>query len=143
MGHWLKKGGQYPDPVIRLVKRGFAHFPQRSVHEQISVSGPVATLSGHLLHYTAPTFSRYLTNTNHYTSLTAQELARQNIAFNLVSLFTYLCFKPAWTFASLYIRHKGFVDGLPGFIFALFSGLHWPIAYLKYWELRHVKLTKP
>jgi hypothetical protein len=39
------------------------------------------------------------------------------------------------TFLSLYIRHRGYVDGVPGFVFALFSGLHHLIAYLKLWEI--------
>jgi hypothetical protein len=34
------------------------------------------------------------------------------------------------------LRHKGFVDGFPGFVFALFSGLHHHVAYLKLWELK-------
>ena len=135
LGHWLTKGGQYPDPVIRLFRRGFGSFPQVSVHEQIHTIGSVATLPGHLLHYTAPTFSRYLTNSNRYTSLTAHQLADHHITLNLFSLINYCCLKPVTTFLSIYFRHKGFVDGLPGFIFALFSGLHWLVAYLKYWEL--------
>lgn len=32
-----------------------------------------------------------------------------------------------------YIRHKGFMDGFPGFVFALFSSLRFPIAYIKLW----------
>ena len=134
LGAWLKKGGQHPDYVIRFFRRRLAHFPQRSVHEQLEVNGPVGYLKHSLLHYTAPDFSRYLTNANRYTSLAAQELANKKVALNLFNLLNYLAFKPALIFFSLYFRHKGFVDGMPGFIFAFFSGLHWPIAYLKYWE---------
>jgi len=139
LGTWLKKGGQYPDPVIRLVKKGHAHFPSQSVHEQIVVNGTVDTLPGHLLHYTAPTFDRYLRNSNRYTSLTAAELKKQHLSFTLFNWLKYLIWKPKVTFFSLYIRHKGFMDGFPGFIFALFSSLHWATSYIKYWELCHVK----
>ncbi len=141
LGHWLKKGGQYPDPVIRLVRKGFARFPQKSVHEQIHVSGTVATLSGHLLHHTAPTFDRYLRNSNRYTSLTAEELKQKKVSFSLFNWVKYLIWKPKITFLNLYVRHKGFLDGFPGFVFAVFSGFHWATAYLKYWELIHVKKT--
>ena len=134
LGRWLKKGGQYPDYVIRLFRQGKAIFPQRSVHEQLQVDGLVGYLKQPLLHYTAPTFSRYLTNANRYTSLTATNLSAQNVKLNLFNLLNYLIIKPVTAFANLFFRHKGFVDGLPGFIFAFFSGLHWPIAYLKYWE---------
>lgn len=139
LGRWLKKGGQYPDPVIRLVKNSHAHFPQISVHEQITVNGQVGTLDGHLLHYTAPTFQRYLQNANRYTSLTADELKKQKVSFSVFNWLKYLWWKPKLTFFNLYLRHKGFTDGFPGFVFALFSGLHWTIAYLKYWEMMHVR----
>lgn len=135
LGYWLKKGGQYPDPVIRLFRRGTGSFPQHSVHEQITITGSVAILSGHLLHYTAPSFSRYLTNANRYTSLTATQLQKQYVSLSTLNLLNYCFIRPMITFFTLYFRHQGFRDGLPGFIFALFSGLHWPIAYLKYWEL--------
>lgn len=138
LSRWLRKGGQYPDSVIRLVKNGKAHFPQKSVHEQIKVDGNTATLNGHLLHYTAPTLARYLENSNRYTSLTARKLQQQKVLFSGFSWTKYLLLKPISTFLSLYFRHKGAFDGFPGFIFALFSGLHWPIAFMKYWELKNV-----
>lgn len=141
LGRWLKKGGQYPDPVIRLVRRGRARFPQRSVHEQIEVDGLVGTLEGHLMHYTAPTFDRYLRNSNRYTSLTAQELKESRVSLSFINWLNYVVVKPTATFLKLYLRHKGFLDGFPGFVFALFSGLHWPIAFMKYWELMNVKKT--
>lgn len=135
LGHWLKKGGQYPDPVIRLVRRGQAHFPQQSVHEQIAVDGSVDTLTGHLLHYTAPTFTRYLTNSNRYTYLTATQLQQQHLSLSSFNLLKFCFAKPMITFFTLFFRHKGFLDGFSGFVFALFSALHWPMTYFKYWEL--------
>lgn len=137
LGKWLHKGGQYPDPVIRLFKRGKAYLPQRSVHEQMEVKGKVGQLNGHFRHFTAPTFSRYLTNANRYTSLTADELKDRNVTLNIGHFLEYFFIKPLLTFVQIYIRHKGFLDGFPGFVFALFSGLHWQIAYMKYWEAKH------
>ena len=37
LGHYFKKGGQYPDPVIRLYVNGYAKLPQKDVHEQMQV----------------------------------------------------------------------------------------------------------
>ncbi len=132
LGKWLRKGGQYPDYVIRLFKKGKAFFPCKSVHEQIQVEGEVGYLKGHLLHYTAPKFSRYLVNANRYTNLTADKLKEENLPINLQTSFKYLIWLPIKTFFSIFVRHKGFVDGLPGFVFALFSGLHHTLAYIKY-----------
>lgn len=139
LGKWLKKGGQYPDPVIRLFKRGKAYLPQQSVHEQLEVKGKVGKLEGHLNHYTAPNFSRYITNANRYTSLTADKLTNQGLGTGILESLNYIIFKPAWTFFLLYFRHKGFFDGYQGFVFALFSALHWPIAFMKHWENLRLK----
>ncbi len=136
MGTFLKKGGQYPDPVIRLYKNGKAKLPQKDVHEQMVVDGKIGWAEGHLLHYGNPTFSDYLRKFNTYTSFKAQQLQDQNLQISFWSACQYLIFKPISTFFSLFFRHKGFVDGTAGFVFALFSGLHHFVAYLKLWEIK-------
>jgi glycosyltransferase involved in cell wall biosynthesis len=135
LGRFLTKGGQYPDPVIRLFRRGKAKLPQKSVHEQMSVDGTTGWADGHLLHYNAPTFSRYITNANRYTSLTAQEMHNNQVRLTIINDFDFLVFKPLVTFLKLFFRHRGYVDGFPGFVFALFSGLHYAIAYMKLGDL--------
>lgn len=135
LGTFLKKGGQYPDPVIRFYKRGKAYLPQKDVHEQMEVEGTVGWAEGHLLHYNAPTFARYITNANRYTTQTAKRLKEQGVRLSLANDLLYLIWKPVITFMKLYFRHKGFVDGFPGYVFALFSGLHYAIAYMKLGDL--------
>lgn len=137
LGKFLTKGGQYPDPVIRFYKRGKAWLPMETVHEQMEVDGEVGWLDGHLMHYNSPTFSDYLRKANTYTSLTALELADKGVEISFGSTLLYCLWKPIVTFFSLYFRHKGFMDGFSGFVFALFSGLHFPLAYIKLWELKN------
>lgn len=134
---FLKKGGVYPDPTIRLYKNGSAKLPCQSVHEQAVVNGPVGHLAYDLEHYADPTFSRYLTRNNRYTTLMAQEMLDQKLSLNTINFLSYYLFKPMFWFLSTYFRHKGFFDGFPGFVFSLFSALRFPIAYTKYWELKH------
>jgi len=135
-GRWLKKGGQYPDPVIRLYINGKARLPQKDVHEQMQVDGEIGTAEGQLWHYSNPKFSDYLRKFNTYTSFKAQQLLDANLKINPVTFIKHMILKPVYTFLMIYIRHKGFVDGWQGFVFALFSGLHHPIAYIKFWELK-------
>jgi (heptosyl)LPS beta-1,4-glucosyltransferase len=129
LGRYLRFGGVYPDGVIRLVKKGNAHFPCVSVHEQISVNGKVGWLQNPLLHIDSPTFSRYLKRNNRYTDLMADEL-RQNKT-NIITAFFYLFIKPVHWFFLTFIRHKGFLDLWPGFVFSFFSSLRFPISYMK------------
>ena len=135
LGTFLKKGGQYPDPVIRLFKKGRAYLPQKDVHEQMVVKGELGTLENPMQHYTAPTFERYLTNANRYTSFTAAQLKKAKVKVNFFNSINYIIIKPTYTFLKLFVRHRGYVDGYPGFVFALFSGIHHSLAYLKYWEM--------
>ncbi|MEX0895740.1 MAG: glycosyltransferase family 2 protein [Patescibacteria group bacterium] len=131
---FLSKGGQYPDPVIRLYQRGYASLPQKNVHEQMSVDGETATAAGHLLHYANPTFAVYMRKFNTYTSFEAERLYSQKKDKQL-GVLQYWIIKPIRTFFSLYVRHKGLVDGFPGFLFALMSALHHPFVAIKYKEL--------
>ena len=136
MGRWLKKGGQYPDPVIRFYVNGKAGLPQKDVHEQMWVDGQTGVADGHLWHWSNPTFAMYLHKFNTYTSFKAKQLLEAGLKVNPITFIDYLLIKPTITFLKLYIRHKGFMDAWPGFVFALFSGLHHLIAYLKFWELK-------
>ncbi len=133
VGRFLSKGGQYPDYTIRLYRRGVAHLPCKSVHENVTVNGSVGYLKHDLLHYADPTFSRYLTRWNRYTSLDAHDAHTSGHKIGMISSFVV---KPLVTFVSLYIRHRGYVDGFSGFVFALFSALRHMVIYIKYTELK-------
>ena len=133
--HWLKKGGQYPDSVIRLFWQGQAYLPQKDVHEQMEVKGIVGVAEGHLLHYSNPDLSVYINKFNTYTSFKAHQLKDEGLRVNFGNFWRYVIWKPLVTFCSLFIRHRGYVDGWAGFVFALGSGLHHSIAYLKLYEI--------
>lgn len=139
LGRYLRNAGQYPDPVIRLFQRGKAHLPAKDVHEQMIVDGPTGWLRSDLDHYATPDFSRYLLRENRYSSLHAQQLKDLGLKINFVNTLNYLFFKPLRTFLSLYIRHRGFLDGFPGFVFSLYSGLHHAFSYMKFWEFSKSK----
>lgn len=132
LGKYLRFGGVYPDGVIRLVKKGKAHFPCKDVHEQIAVEGKVGWLQQPLYHYDSPTFARYIQRNNRYVALLANELKDQNTPKNIFSMVKYLLVLPIQWFVLSFGRHKGFLDGWQGFVFAFFSALRFPRAYLKY-----------
>lgn len=131
---FLLKGGQYPDPVIRLYFKGKAHLPQKDVHEQMVVEGAIGWAEGHLLHYSNPTMQSYVHKFETYTSFKAQQLYDAQVPVNVLTGFQYLIWKPISTFVWMYGRHKGFMDGVEGMLFAMGSGWHHAIAFLKLWE---------
>lgn len=131
----LLHAGQYPDPVIRLFQKGKAHLPAKDVHEQMVVNGTVGWLKSELYHFGTPNFSRYLLRENRYSSIKANQLKEEGVRISVWSTINYLFLKPFGTFFVLYIRHRGFLDGFPGFVFSLYSGFHHAFSYMKLWEL--------
>lgn len=136
LGRFLMKGGQYPDYTLRLYRRGKGHLPQVHVHEQAEVIGNVEYLKHALLHYPYKNFASYLVKWNRYNDLLAMQIKESLRSKNFLEkagyTIGYLIIKPAHWFLTTYIRHKGFMDLWPGFVFPFFSALRFPVSYLKY-----------
>ena len=132
LGKPLIHGGVYPDPAIRLIKKGKAWLPAKSVHEIMKIDGKISWLYNDMEHYDSPTLRRYLMRLNRYTDLHAYELKAKSVSRSLISFVQYVFVKPSFTFLNLFFRHKGFIDGVNGFLWSFFSALHFPIAYFKY-----------
>ena len=135
LGRFLTKGGQYPDYTLRLYRRGKGRLPAKDVHEQADVQGEVGYLKNNLLHYRDLSFTKYLEGLNRYTDLISTQIKQAGVMVNPITFLNYMVVKPGWWFLMTYFRHKGFVDGFPGFVFALFSSLRFPIAYIKMWSI--------
>lgn len=132
LGKYLKYGGTYPDPAIRLLRRGKAYLPAKDVHEQMQVSGRVGWLQNYMLHIDSPTFERYLVRNNRYIDLIALELRQKKVPKDIKNAFNYFILKPIGWFLLTQIRHKGLLDGFQGIIFSFFSALRFPRAYWRY-----------
>ncbi|MFA6081474.1 MAG: glycosyltransferase family 2 protein [Patescibacteria group bacterium] len=129
---FLMKGGQYPDYTIRLYKNGVAKFPCRDVHENVEIKGEIGYLKNPLLHYADPDFSRYLMRWDRYTTAEVERMPKDT----KLNFFNYIIWKPKITFFMMYFRHKGFLDGFPGFVFSLFSAIRYWVIYVKWAAMR-------
>lgn len=128
LGRFLRKGGAYPDYTLRLYRRGKGNLPAKSVHEQAEIEGLTGYLKNDLLHYNNPTFGTYIDRRlNHYTDIMAENLQGGFIK----NVFWNPLFDRRQGFITIYFRHLGLLDGFPGFVWALFSALHFPVAYFK------------
>lgn len=135
LGRFMRKTGMYPDPVIRLFKKGKAYLPCKNVHEQMEVEGKTGFLKNDLQHYPYADFSEYLKKWNRYTSLEAKGYKREKVKTDFLTKVKYIKILPLLRFTELFFRHKGFMDGFPGFVFSYFSGLYIKTAYIKYLEM--------
>jgi len=125
LGKYLMKGGVYPDGVLRLYKRESAHFKLQNVHENVVIDGNTTWTKHALEHMADPTFKRYITRWHRYNTLEAKQLVKNR---EKLCAPCYFVGKPLLTFLSIYLRHKGVMDGYQGFVWAFFSSI-------RYWEI--------
>lgn len=136
LGRFLMKGGQYPDYTIRLYRNGKGRLPQKDVHEQAVIEGKVGYLKNALLHYPYKDFSAYYKKWMRYNHLIAHQVKKdlegKNFFIKVYLSLGYLVAKPGHWMITSYGRHKGFMDGWQGFVFALFSSLRFPVSFILY-----------
>jgi glycosyltransferase involved in cell wall biosynthesis len=131
LGRWMKHGGFWPDPKLRLFLRGAAQFEIREVHEDARTSGLAGTLrSGALIHHSYPTLSDYIEHMNRYSSLGAEMAGSRG--FSLINIVL----RPLATFIYNYFLRLGFLDGREGLLLHLYHAVYVSWKYAKAWELR-------
>jgi len=139
LGRWINHGGFWPDPKLRLFRRGAASFEDRAVHEDAKLArGAPGQLKGALLHHSYPTLADYIDHMNRYSSLGAEMAVAQNQnGFGAVDIV----FRPAATFIYNYIFRVGFHDGREGLLLHLYHAVYVSWKYAKAWELTARKST--
>jgi glycosyltransferase involved in cell wall biosynthesis len=131
LGKWIQHSGWYPGRVTRLFNKNSAFFNTQKVHENLQVKGETGQLNNDIEHYTDPSVAHYFTKFNVYTTLAANDLKEKGRVFHL----TDLIIRPIVIFIKMYIIKMGFLDGIQGFILAIFSSAYVFTKYSKFWEL--------
>jgi glycosyltransferase involved in cell wall biosynthesis len=133
LGRWIKHGGFWPDPKLRLFRRGYGRFEARAVHETLKVDGYTARLkSGAILHHSYPTLSDYIDHMNRYSSLGAEMVAAKGpVRFSIANIVL----RPIFTFIYNYIFRLGFLDGRECLLLHLYHAVYVSWKYAKAWEL--------
>jgi glycosyltransferase involved in cell wall biosynthesis len=137
LGQWIKHGGFWPDPKLRLFRRGRGRFEDRAVHETVIVDGATARLKhGAILHHCYPTLSDYIEHMNRYSSLGAEiAVAEGRTGFSVINI----ALRPLLTFVYNYFFRLGFLDGRKGLLLHLYHSIYVSWKYIKVWELAHVR----
>lgn len=138
LGRWIRHGGFWPDPKLRLFRRGRGSFEDRPVHETLEIRGEAAYFrEGALLHHSYPTLSEYIEHMNRYSSLGAEMVvSRGGQGFAFVNI----AIRPFLTFLYNYIFRLGFLDGREGLMLHLYHSIYVSWKYAKAWELTRVKM---
>ena len=133
LGRWIRHGGFWPDPKLRLFRRGCGRVEDRAVHETVKVTGHTATLKhGAILHHSYPTLSDYIDHMNRYSSLGAEmAVAKGRAGFSVINIVI----RPWLTFVYNYVFRLGFLDGREGLLLHLYHAVYVSWKYAKAWEL--------
>ena len=132
LGRPLRRGGFWPDPKLRMFRRGIGRVESRAVHETFQVTGRLGKLYYPLIHHSYPTLSDYIEHMNRYSSLGAEMVvAKGRVRFSVRDIVL----RPLATFLYNYLFRLGFLDGREGLLLHLYHAVYVSWKYAKAWEL--------
>ncbi len=129
--YWVKYGGWYPSPQLKLFKKHKFRYEEVAVHPRAFMDEPCGHLKSDIIHYSYKNLEDFLNKLNNQTSREAQKWFNQN---KPMRLYRFL-WRTLDRFVRTYIGRKGYKDGFIGFLVAFNAGLYQFISYLKYREM--------
>jgi glycosyltransferase involved in cell wall biosynthesis len=146
LGRWIRHGGFYPDPKLRLFRRVPAsvitppRFQDRPVHETIAFDGSSATLDHDLIHHAYPTLENYIEHMDRYSTLGGELLvASGKVSRSWPAFVCNVYLIPKFTFLWNYVFRRGFLDGREGLLLHLYQAAYTSWKYAKAWQAAWVK----
>jgi glycosyltransferase involved in cell wall biosynthesis len=141
LDRWIRHGGYYPDPKLRLFRRHSANFApatrftERPVHETIAFEGNLDTLHHDLIHHAYPTIESYIEHMDRYSTLGAQIVVSKGQTSKSWFAFYYnILAIPAFTFLWNYFFRLGFLDGREGLLLHIYHSTYTSWKYSKAWQ---------
>ena len=147
---------------IRFFRPEFVHY-ERLVNPITVVDGPIGDLQHPLDHYPfSKGLSHWIARHNSYSSFEAQQILQNRASqepfslpaafferdfnrrrFHQKELFYRLPARPLIKFLLLYVLKRGFLDGRPGFTYALLQSIYEAMIVLKVQELEQPQASLP
>lgn len=133
--HYLGKLMNYawrPDWNLRLVRKtSNPRWLGGIVHESLQIDGNIQQLHGDMVHYSYRDITHHFQKMLDYAHLSAQSYHQSGKKFRLMNLVL----NPLIAFFRLFLMHRGYLDGIRGFIAAASSFAGTFMKYLYLWEL--------
>jgi glycosyltransferase involved in cell wall biosynthesis len=117
MGRWIQHGDNYPDRVLRLVRRDKARMAEAIIHERLCVEGRTVRFTENLLHYSHESVNRHLEKISYYSDCFAREATLQGKKIWPLTVIL----RSGWRFFRAYFLRRGFLDGFPGLYLAVMT----------------------
>ncbi|HLK10446.1 MAG TPA: lipopolysaccharide kinase InaA family protein [Candidatus Binatia bacterium] len=114
LGRWWYRGGWYPRPVVRLVRRAATRWGGVDPHERAEVAGPIRLLEHPLVHHTYANVADHLRAVDKLTAVAVAQVPSGRTAGG-----ARLLVEPGWRFLRAYVARRACLEGLPGLFVAL------------------------
>lgn len=130
-GHNIRHSGWYPDYVIRLYRKDFAHYGDQLVHEKVELpaNANIQKLQGDLLHYTYRNIHHYLVKSAGYAKAWADQREKAGKKATLWQGISHA----VGCFVKMYVIRLGFLDGKAGLLLAILSAHSTFVKYADLW----------
>jgi glycosyltransferase involved in cell wall biosynthesis len=125
LGRWMRHGGFYPDPKLRLFRNGMGfvtgHDPHDRCELKSNVSQRTRQFTNAMVHYTYPTLSYYIGHMNRYSSLGAELAgAKGKRSFSIADIVI----RPMATFFYNYVFRQRFLTAREGLLLHLYHSIY-------------------
>ncbi|MCZ7651289.1 MAG: glycosyltransferase family 2 protein [Thermoanaerobaculia bacterium] len=126
----VRHSGWSTDKVVRLFRRGKGRYPNRRVHADLEIEGPVPVLRNPFTHRTFRSFDQYFPKFLNYAEWGAAQAFRDGREAGV----TELAGRPLWRFLRTYVVQLGFLDGKHGLVLCLLQAFGVFLKYARLWE---------
>jgi len=126
----IRHSGWSTDKVIRFFDKGKGRYPNRRVHTDLDIGGPIPTLRNPLVHYTYRDFDQYFEKLLNYAEWGAAQGFREGHRVG----FMAMAGRPIWRFFRTYVLQFGVLDGLHGLAVCGLQAVAVFLKYLRHWE---------
>ncbi len=141
LGQWMRHGGFYPDPKLRLFRRGVARLREDTEpHATPKYEGPTGRLRGAMVHDAYPTLALYINHMDRYSAASVPLVLGRGKRSSSAAAFVWnTLLNPLATFVYNYFLRLGFLDGRRGLLLHLYHSCYVSWKYAKAWERAFVR----
>jgi len=133
MGRPILHSGTY-GYALKIFKKEAAHYIGSSIHETLDIKGPVGEIDADINHYPFNSIYEVIARQNFYSEFESERHLKENSPPSAREIKHQLTIKPITRFWKLYVRKKGYKDGMHGFIWCILNVAGHMIRWMKIWE---------
>ncbi|MDD5020559.1 MAG: glycosyltransferase family 2 protein [Endomicrobiaceae bacterium] len=136
LGRQMKHAGLAKENRLRLAKKSLSRYTGGLIHEELVVNGKTGYMKNSFKHHPYPTLDNFFSKFDQYTTLGAMKMHERNKKFHITDV---VC-RPILEFFKRYVFRLGLLDGLEGFVWAVFGMFYVFAKYIKLWQLKNKKI---